>query len=114
MTPLLVLVFGVAPAVAVVTDLLYACATKCVGALVHHRRGSVDWSVVRWLAACSVPAALLTVAGLNALGIESKHFSALITTVLGCAVLLTAIALIFKDRLRFMRDAGSRSERFRI
>ena len=35
MTPLLILLFGVHPATAVGTDLLYASATKTVGTLVH-------------------------------------------------------------------------------
>ena len=35
MTPLLVLLFGIHPATAVGTDLLYASATKSVGTLVH-------------------------------------------------------------------------------
>jgi uncharacterized membrane protein YfcA len=35
MTPLLILVFGVEPAAAVGTDLLFAAATKATGANVH-------------------------------------------------------------------------------
>jgi uncharacterized protein len=35
MTPILVLLFGVSPATAVGTDLLFAAATKTVGSLVH-------------------------------------------------------------------------------
>lgn len=118
MTPLLVLVFGVSPAVAVGTDLLYASITKGAGAWVHTRRGNVDWSVVGWLAAGSVPAALLTLAGLKTLDVESRQFSDLVTTALGGALVLTALALVFKERLRFGRsrggDAATRPERFRI
>ena len=51
MTPLLVLVFGVRPATAVGTDLLYASATKTVGTTVHGWRGTLDWRVVARLAA---------------------------------------------------------------
>ena len=53
MTPLLVLLFGVAPATAVGTDLLYAAITKSGGTWVHARRGRVDWIIVRRLAALS-------------------------------------------------------------
>ena len=35
MTPLLILLFGIHPATAVGTDLLYAAATKTVGTAVH-------------------------------------------------------------------------------
>lgn len=118
MTPLLVLVFGVPPAVAVGTDLLYASITKSAGAWVHARRGNVDWGVVRWLAAGSIPAALLTLAGLKTLDVESRQFSNLVTTALGGALVLTALALVFKERLRFGRarggDAATRPQRFRI
>jgi len=57
MTPLLALMFGVHPATAVGTDLLYAAATK-----------SVDWRIVGRLALGSVPATLLTFLVMNALG----------------------------------------------
>ena len=50
MTPLLVLMFGIHPSVAVGTDLLYAAATKSAGTLAHSQRGTVDWKIVRWLA----------------------------------------------------------------
>src|SRR3989442_11298844 len=54
MTPLLVLVFGVAPVTAVGTDLLFAALTKTGGAWAHARRGNVDWKIVGRLAAGSV------------------------------------------------------------
>src|ERR1700742_742805 len=59
MTPLLVLLFGVHPATAVGTDLLYASATKTVGTLVHGMNHTVDWQIVRRLAAGSIPATVL-------------------------------------------------------
>ena len=43
MTPLLILLFGVNPATAVGTDLLYAAATKTAGSLVHGIARSIDW-----------------------------------------------------------------------
>ena len=55
MTPLLILVFGVEPAAAVGTDLLFAAATKATGANVHAYRGNVEWRVVGLLAAGSMP-----------------------------------------------------------
>src|SRR5438046_10089848 len=54
MTPLLVLVFGVAPVTAVGTDLLFAALTKTGGAWAHTRRGNVAWNIVGWLAPRSV------------------------------------------------------------
>ena len=41
MTPLLILVFGIKPVVAVGTDLAYAAVTKTVGGWRHFRKGTV-------------------------------------------------------------------------
>ena len=60
MTPLLILLFGIHPATAVGTDLLFAATTKVGGSLVHGVRGSIDWVIVRRLASGSVPAAAAT------------------------------------------------------
>ena len=46
MTPLLILLFGIHPATAVGTDLLYAAATKTGGTLVHGYNRTVDWRIV--------------------------------------------------------------------
>ena len=60
MTPLLVLIFGVSPATAVGTDLLYAALTKAGGTVAHGRKGHVDWQIVGRLGAGSIPAAAIT------------------------------------------------------
>lgn len=99
MTPVLVLMFGIAPATAVGTDLLYASLTKMGGSWVHGRRGTVDWKVVKLLAMGSLPAALLSMALLHYLALDEKHLKTLITSVLSIALLLTAAALLFKPYL---------------
>src|SRR3954471_24695387 len=60
MTPLLILLFGIHPATAVGTDLLYAAATKTAGSTVHGFNRTIDWQIVRRLAFGSVPASALT------------------------------------------------------
>ena len=62
MTPILIMLFGVHPATAVGTDLLYAAATKTGGSLVHGFARSIDWRVVGRLATGSIPATILTLA----------------------------------------------------
>src|SRR5258705_2362224 len=62
MTPILIVLFGVAPATAVGTDLLFAAATKTVGSLVHGVNRTIDWRIVRRLAAGSIPATLFALA----------------------------------------------------
>jgi uncharacterized protein len=99
MTPLLVLLFGIHPATAVGTDLLYAGLTKISGSAVHHRKGSIDWSVTGRLAAGSAPAALLTLAILSHWGAQSAKSGSAISVALGYALFLTAIALLFRPWL---------------
>src|SRR5664279_1885761 len=96
MTPLLVLVFGIHPATAVGTDLLYAGLTKIGGTAVHAYNRAVDWRIVAKLAAGSVPAAALTLLLLNHFGKDSKSVGAIITSVLGFALILTAATLLFR------------------
>jgi uncharacterized membrane protein YfcA len=96
MTPLLVLLFGIHPATAVGTDLLYAGLTKISGSFVHSLNGAVDWRVTRRLATGSVPATALTLLALSYFGRDPRATSQVITTVLGLALILTAITLVFR------------------
>jgi uncharacterized membrane protein YfcA len=100
MTPLLVLLFGVPPATAVGTDLLYASLTKTLGGWVHGRRGTVDWKVAGLLSLGSLPAAVVTIALLKYLALDEKTLRNLVTGVLSVALLLTATALLLKSRIR--------------
>jgi uncharacterized protein len=108
MTPILVLLFNVHPATAVGTDLLYAAATKATGTLVHGVKGSIDWQVTLRLAAGSVPAATITLILLHRYGMESTRGGHLISVVLGVALLITAIALIFRPKLTAFAAARTR------
>lgn len=96
MTPLLVMAFGIHPTTAVGTDLLYAAATKSVGTAVHGVKRTVDWGIVGRLAAGSVPAAALTLWWLAHLGKKLDASHGLITSVLGGALILTAVAILFR------------------
>ncbi len=95
MTPIL-LWFGINPATAVGTDLLYACITKMGGVWVHHKQKHIDWHITRLLALGSVPAALLTVTVLHYLQLETAHINKVIKVTLGFALMLTALAILFK------------------
>ena len=106
MTPVLVLLFGIHPSTAVGTDLLYAAVTKSTGSLVHGYRKSVDWRTVRLLATGSVPAAVATLILLSLLGAHSTLVSRITTLVLGVALLLTALLLMFRKALERLRDAA--------
>jgi uncharacterized membrane protein YfcA len=100
MTPLLVLLFGVQPSVAVGTDLLYAAITKTGGTAVHARLGTVDWRIAALLALGSLPTAATTLWGVTRFapgGLGGA--SSLVSVTLGAALLLTAVALFFRRRL---------------
>jgi uncharacterized protein len=109
MTPLLVLIFGIHPITAVGTDLLYAAVTKTGGTLVHHRRGTIDWQVTRRLATGSIPAAIVTLIVLYELGVRGGSSPPLITIVLACALIMTAICVLAHRKLR-MLTLARRSE----
>ena len=82
MTPLLILVFGVHPATAVGTDLLYAAATKSGGTVVHGLNRNIEWRVVGWLATGSVPVTPATLLALSRLDIHGGAVQAVMTAVL--------------------------------
>lgn len=99
MTPLLILLFGIHPATAVGTDLLYAAATKTAGTLVHGFAHSIEWRVVRRLAAGSVPATIVTLTVLSLVKVQSETARALVTIMLCGALSMTACALIFRNTI---------------
>ena len=108
MTPLLVLFFGISPATAVGTDLLYASLTKSLGGWVHARRGTVDWKIVGLLSMGSLPAAVLTILTIKYLALDEKTLRSLVTNVLSVALLLTGSALLLKEQVKkwARRDDG--------
>jgi uncharacterized membrane protein YfcA len=98
MTPIL-LYFGVPPASAVGTDLLYAAVTKAGGVHVHHKKGNIDWRITGMLALGSLPAAAATLWLLHNLSVDTESMNTLIRTTLGYALIFTATAILFKSQL---------------
>jgi len=114
MTPILVMMFGVAPTTAVGTDLLYASITKSFGTAVHHKAGTVDWQIVRRLATGSLPAAALTLAWMHYSHVAQMK-SGVMTFTLGLALLVTALGILFKSQIHSLgtRFRLGDSERFK-
>jgi uncharacterized membrane protein YfcA len=108
MTPLLILLFGVHPATAVGTDLLYASATKAGGGIVHGLARGIHWPAVFRLASGSIPASILTLFILWRLNLDPTAARSLVNSVLCFALLLTALSLIFRkavlEKLRWRMD----------
>ncbi len=113
LTPLLILVFGVTPVAAVGTDLMFAAFTKTGGAVVHGRNQRVDWRVVRQMALGSVPAALLTLIVLRYLTVSGKDIGHFIMPILGCMLIVTALALLAKTPILKHRDSSVTIQRMR-
>jgi uncharacterized protein len=99
MTPVLILLFGIHPAAAVGTDLLHAAATKTAGSVAHGLNGTIDWRVVRRLAAGSIPMTVLTIAAMSALDINGTAGRNFVNAALTLALIVTAVVLIFRDRI---------------
>ena len=99
MTPILIMLFGIHPATAVGTDLLYAAATKTGGSLVHGFGRSIDWRVVKRLATGSIPATVVTLAALSHFNLSGEAARNLITLVLSAALFATAAVLVLGNAI---------------
>jgi uncharacterized protein len=97
MTPLLILVFGIKPVVAVGTDLAYAAVTKTVGGWQHFRKGTVFPRMALWLAVGSCPGALAGVWLLDILRDASGDgFDTFMLIAIGSALLLTGSVVLWR------------------
>jgi uncharacterized protein len=100
MTPLLILLFGIHPATAVGTDLLFAASTKTAGTVVHAAARSIEWALVALLAMGSVPATLVTIIILSQFDLKSASAQHFITLTLGAVLVATATFLIAGRNIR--------------
>jgi uncharacterized membrane protein YfcA len=99
MTPLLILVFGIQPVVAVGSDLAYAAITKTAGGLLHFRRGTVQTSLAWWLALGSCPGAVAGVILLDRLGLDD-----VLIPLISSALLLTGVLVLYRALMRGTRE----------
>ena len=99
MTPLLVLMFGFAPATAVGTDLWFAAITKMVGGTLHNHKGGVDWQVLRRMALGSIPACIITLIWMDLTRTEQSTHGTIIHA-LGVVLFITAIAMLVRKKIQ--------------
>ena len=118
MTPILILFYGINPAIAVGTDLLYASLSKSFGVLLHGRNGSVDWRIVGRMSLGSVPATGLTLLWIQAHE-PGPAMDYVIKLTLAIAVIVTATFsllqevlqhLLSPERLPLLRYASGRGQ----
>jgi uncharacterized membrane protein YfcA len=112
MTPMLVLFFGVPPLAAVSSDLVASAVMKPFGSFVHIRRGTVNWGLVGWLCAGSVPSAFLGVLLMRAVGTSGGVQDA-VQLALGVALLLAVVGLIVKS-MRGAKGGGTPAAPVRV
>lgn len=105
MTPLLTLLFGINPTVAVGTDLAFASITKSAGTVAHRVRNTVHWDIVRLLCFGALPAAVLATLALKQFGALDRHIGQLIRYTIAFSVILTVIAIIFRGRMQAWMNA---------
>ncbi len=98
MTPLLLLVFGVAPLTAVGTDLWFAAITKLFATRVHQGHGLIDWPVVRRLWLGSLAASVATLIFMKLYPVDQAAV-ALLKAAIAAAVMLTALGMLFQKPL---------------
>lgn len=99
MTPILLLIYHIKPAVAVGTDLLYASITKSVGIFAHGKLGNIDWLIVKRLAMGSIPASMLTLWALHSMDLQSGNVVNTIKFWLGVALIVTSVAVLLRNKL---------------
>lgn len=101
MTPLLILVGGVSPAVAIGTDLAYGAITKTVGGWRHLRQGTVDLGISKWMAFGSVPGSVLGVA------LSTQIDTAALLVIVAAALSIAALAILGRAFVRAPKETES-------
>jgi uncharacterized membrane protein YfcA len=109
MTPILVLLFKVDVGTAVSSDLIAAMVMKPVGAGVHMARGTVKWSLVKWLCIGSVPGAFLGTMIIKALRDSSANVEFDMKVILGTVLMLAAATMVFRAWLNGRRNLRERA-----
>jgi uncharacterized protein len=98
MTPLLILIIGVTPALAVGTDLVYATITKALGATMHWKQGHVDLTAVKTLLSTSVPAGIL-----GAFLARAIHSDAQLRIAIGLVLIFVVLVLLVQKNVSSLK-----------
>ena len=108
MTPLLVLLFGFSPSVAIGTDILHGAVFKTVGGIRHRVLGTVHARLSGWMLLTSAPMSLVGVAVAiwvrDAYGDDSQD---LMAQILGGALVVGALGLAAKTFIRFRESTDA-------
>lgn len=95
LTPLLIMM-GLHPSVAVGSDLLYNSVTKLFGTIQHWRQRTIDWRIVGYLAAGSIPGAVGAIACLYLFETFFDNQETIIKLALGYVLIMVAFITLVK------------------
>ena len=112
MTPILILIFGVAPDSAVASDLVASLVMKPIGGGIHWRAATVHRGIVKWLVAPALPAAFLGAYLLSLLSAGGGDVQDKVKLALGAALLMAFLAMVIRQFYvrRYLEDDGLDSE----
>lgn len=96
LTPILVLV-GINPTLAVGTDLFYNSVTKLFGTIQHYRQKTIDIRLVLYLAAGSIPGAVVSIVALHLFSAFYEHQEQIVRYALGIMLIVVAVVTIAKQ-----------------
>lgn len=97
MTPLLMFGFGVAPSIAVGTDLIFASVTKIFGAWQHWRQKTIDFKLLKNVALGSIPGTLVGIFVLRWAKTNLQiPFDVFISKALGIVFLIIAVVMVLQ------------------
>ncbi len=107
MTPMLVLIFGIAPSAAISSDLVAALFMKPFGVAIHWKRKTVQSKIVKLLCVGSVPSAFLGTYVMHLMG-DSATAERNLEILLGAALIFGAVAMIVRSFMPVRSAAAKR------
>jgi len=102
MAPILILGLRIPAAIAVGTDLFYTAVTRAGALFVYGRQGQVRWNLAGKMLAGSLPAAAITLCVLWMFRANAGHLDSLTNIGLSIALASSAVAILFREKLRLM------------
>jgi uncharacterized membrane protein YfcA len=108
MTPLLVIVFGFSPSLAIGTDLAHGALFKTVGAVRHRRLGTVHARLSGWMFLGSAPFSILGVwLATRITATYGDSAQSVMARVLACALVLGSLGLAAKSFVRYKEQSNA-------
>jgi len=100
-TPMLIFLFQVPPAIAVSSDVVAATLMKVIGSVKHWQQKTLDCEVVKWLALGSVPGSLSGIGLLYLLRqIEGLNLDTILLRLIGTMMVLVTFSAIAQSLLK--------------